>query len=823
MLSTNQISRSIVPNQKTGARIASKTPLANANERISTFAMALIAAFGVHLLRMHASNNPLPLLLEFSFVLVVSCIAWFRVGNANHESMWLMAGSLCIGLPWLSSLVQVRLLGHSGEATELIWIAMLQVAALWQSAIARNSRQEWTSFLLSSFLMVFGLATSDRTGMVVIVVLYGMLAAWWMMSKYWQKIEKGFVTVDSVPLIRLRLGALAIAVLLTGVIGGVALSTGSQLSSLDGFMPTSGGKGDSDPAARNGIGDGDMLVAAKDQAYTFGPVESDLFMDSKTPSLYDLISDLYGEPFVRREQLRSISLDSKTQEAKEEGSESKKRSREFSAIRKPREETASAKPKGSESPAVFHLIGRVPQHLRLETYDHFDGVAWTQSEDLLLNHEMNPIAMETMQGKPWMRLQRHAPELAHRVHERQTVKIIGLKSPRLVTPSLLTHTYIDKVDQVDFYGWTADGQLMMPNRDNVPQLTVVHQMYQTPQLHALRDTSNWLSRIAMTPALRQRSPAWIGNYLQIVSSHSEVLSARTKESIAGHLGRSIEGLSDWQKIEGVVGLLRSRYTLDSNANVPPECTDAVTHFLDCKQGPDYLFASAAVAMIRSLGVPSRMVTGFYASPDHYDFKSGQTEVLPEHLHTWAEVYCHGVWLTIEPTPGYAFPNEFRTWNQHAIEFAWSMRDSLVQYPIFYLLGLSSILLLVLARRRIADAALSFIAMAGAIAPPAVQVRWIQRLLEWRCWIHSRRYSTRTTVAQRLSGQLNESVGLMASERDLYIQAVNRMAYAPKVKTVGWLNEHAADLRTVCWAIAKRGWLDLIARPKFPLRSQTGTA
>ena len=791
-------------------------------DRLSTFVLALIAALGVHLLRMHASNDLLSLWLESTFVLAASCFAWFRIANSKRDFLWLSIGSLCVCLPFMNSLVQVRLLGRPGEANELVWIAMLQYAALWQSAICLNSRQEWTSFLLSSFLMIFGIATSDRQGMIVIVVVYGVFAAWWLMSRYWQRIEKGFVAADSVPLVRLRIAAVSIAVLLSGLISAIAMSTGSRLSSLDGFMPTSGGRGDSDPAARNGIGDGDMLVAAKDQAYTFGPVESDLFLDSKTPSLYDLISDLYGEPFVRREQTRTISLDSKTQEAKEESTESKKSSREFSAVRRPKEQTIPAKPKGTDSRAVFHLIGRVPQHLRLETFDCFDGVSWSQSDDLLLHQDMMPIAIDTMQGKPWMRLQLYPPELVHRVRERQTVKVIGLKSLRLVTPSLLTHTYIDKVDQPDFFGWTMDGQLSMPNRDHVPQLSVVHQMYQTPQLHALRDPSNPLSQIVMTEVRRERSPIWIAKYLQSIPGYSEALSSRTREAIANHWGHSIDGLTDWQKIEGVVGFLRSNFKHEPTATVPAECNNVVEHFFQRKQGPDYLFASTAATMIRTMGVPSRMVTGFYASPDHYDLKSGQTEVLPEHLHTWAEVYCHGVWLAIEPTPGYALPNEFRTWNQYAIECAWTIRDSLYHKPIGYLIILLSLFALVLGRRRIADATLSFMVLGGALAPAGLQVRWIQRLLEYRCWIYSRKHPTRTTIAQRLTGQLDECVGLIASERDLYIQAVNRLAYAPHIKTISWLREHTADLRIVCWAITKRGWLDLFARPKFALRSKTET-
>lgn len=809
--------------------LTTKGPLNNTSrrDRLATFALALIAALGVHLLRMQGSDEVVLLSLEFAAVLTACWFAWFRIDRSRQHQGWMVMGTSCVCLPFAISLIQVRILGRAGEATELVWLAMLQNAALWQSAIAWSRRQEWMSFLLSSFLMVFGLATSDRRGMIAIVLVYALFAVWWLTGKYWKSIERGFVAGDSVPLVRLRLTAVALAVFLTIAIGGLAISTGTQLSAIDGFMPTSGGSKWADPSARSGVGDGDMLIAAKDEAFTFGPVESDLFMDSKSPSLYDLASDFYGEPFVRREHTRTISLDNPLKESELEGSESKKRSREFSAIRMPRENTGETKIKGTESRAVFHLIGRVPQLLRLETFDSFDGVNWSRSDDLSLKESMTPIALEAMQSKPWMRTQVHTSELAHPVRERQTVKVIGLKSQRIVTPSLLTHTYIDKVDQADFYGWTDDGQLMMPTRDHVPQLSVIHQMYQTPQLHPLRDPNNKLHRIAMTEEQQSRTEnSAIAKYLQLHSNTMQSISTRTEEVIEKHLGHPAKGVTDWQRIEAIVGYFRSNFQHQPDAIVPSICEDAVQHFFECKKGPDYLFASAAAVMVRSLGIPSRLVTGFYASPGHFDFKSGQTEVLPEHLHTWTEVYCHGTWFAIEPTPGFAVPNEYRTWNQWAMTWIWTIRDSVYYHPIRFFLSCFLIGVSYVSRRRIADALLSIFVAFFALAPAQVQVRCMRRLLEWRSWIHGKNHALRSTLGQRLAKMLDDNVGLDTKERELYIQAVNRIAYAPSSKTVSWLKDHAGDLRSICWAISKRGIVDFFALPRniFHLRtrSKTGT-
>jgi hypothetical protein len=51
-----------------------------------------------------------------------------------------------------------------------------------------------------------------------------------------------------------------------------------------------------------------------------------------------------------------------------EGTESKKNSKEFSAVRRPKGDLSSFKPKGNDSRAVAYVIGEVPQWLRIETF-----------------------------------------------------------------------------------------------------------------------------------------------------------------------------------------------------------------------------------------------------------------------------------------------------------------------------------------------------------------------------------------------------------------------------------------------------------------------
>ncbi|MFN9984986.1 MAG: hypothetical protein ACK52S_05480, partial [Pirellula sp.] len=278
----------------------------NTSKNWTVYLLASLASLSILSLRLSGSSDRIWLSCEFAMVWFVAF--WIRwqssqkskknrplevpaenpsIASRNMPFWSLSLGAIAILSPWLSSIVQIRLLGSSGEANELIWLAMLQYAALWGAAIAEQDRSEWLSFLMSCFLVIFGLATSDRPNMIQLVIPFAAVACWWLMAKYWNSIERGFVASESVPLIRMRALVLGSIALIAGITLAVVTKQSIRNSALDGFMPTSGGQKRGESWSRQGVGDGDMLVAAKDEAYTFGPVDSDLFLDSEVPSMYD--------------------------------------------------------------------------------------------------------------------------------------------------------------------------------------------------------------------------------------------------------------------------------------------------------------------------------------------------------------------------------------------------------------------------------------------------------------------------------------------------------------------------------------------------------
>jgi transglutaminase-like putative cysteine protease len=89
------------------------------------------------------------------------------------------------------------------------------------------------------------------------------------------------------------------------------------------------------------------------------------------------------------------------------------------------------------------------------------------------------------------------------------------------------------------------------------------------------------------------------------------------------------------------------YTLDLPATEP---RDPLANFLfERRKGHCEYFASAMAIMLRTIGIPSRVVTGF--GPGVYNPVSGWQIIRASDAHSWVEAYLplHG-WTTFDPTP-----------------------------------------------------------------------------------------------------------------------------------------------------------------------------
>lgn len=142
------------------------------------------------------------------------------------------------------------------------------------------------------------------------------------------------------------------------------------------------------------------------------------------------------------------------------------------------------------------------------------------------------------------------------------------------------------------------------------------------------------AKARLTPAERKR-------YLSLPELDPRIrsLARRVTQGAADDLGRAL----------AVEEYLRTSfgYTLDAPDTVPE---DPLADFLfNRRQGHCEYFASAMAVILRTLGIPSRVVTGFQSGA--YNPLSGWQVIRASDAHSWVEAWIpNRGWVTFDPTP-----------------------------------------------------------------------------------------------------------------------------------------------------------------------------
>ncbi|HKQ50767.1 MAG TPA: DUF3488 and transglutaminase-like domain-containing protein [Pyrinomonadaceae bacterium] len=173
-------------------------------------------------------------------------------------------------------------------------------------------------------------------------------------------------------------------------------------------------------------------------------------------------------------------------------------------------------------------------------------------------------------------------------------------------------------------------------------------------------------------------PAWVARYLQLPNTVDPRIPRLAHEWITAagaanqyDAARAIE--SRLQKDFG--------YTLDMKATGP----DPLADFLfNVRAGHCEYFSTAMAVMLRTQGIPARVVNGFQRG--EYNDAAGVYTVTQREAHSWVEVYFPGTsaWVTFDPTPQAGRPAFQRTGIQgwfgkyaEALEMLW------IQYVVGY--------------------------------------------------------------------------------------------------------------------------------------------
>ncbi len=147
-------------------------------------------------------------------------------------------------------------------------------------------------------------------------------------------------------------------------------------------------------------------------------------------------------------------------------------------------------------------------------------------------------------------------------------------------------------------------------------------------------------------------------YLQLPDSFSPRIA---------ELARQIAGDEEtpYDQVTAVTQYLRRTITYSETVPQPPRNRDPLEWFLfDLRAGFCNYYASAEVVMLRSLGIPARLVVGY--AEGEWDTENRLYTVIGKDSHAWPEVYFPDLgWVAFEPTvaqPQSTFPQGSRSSN-----------------------------------------------------------------------------------------------------------------------------------------------------------------
>jgi hypothetical protein len=594
------------------------------------------------------------------------------------------------------------------ETMEIVLLSSLRNLGLGLAVLASRPTFARLAALVSLFLVLVSSSLAEGTVVLGTLGVYAVVGGLWLVLAYWRGLRLP-PTPDGRR--RFPFATLLLAVVLVGLVVAVAAVGPTRVATaLAGLMPSSGGTDWDNPDARGGVNDGENEAKGSEKPQSIGFADTDAYLDSDRPSLYDAFNDMYGEPIKPKQRDRMVALSNQNViEQRERPAENLRAGRQFSAVRQG-SALANRRPSDREAKALLYVKGPTPLHIGLAAYDQFDGREWEEEPACTMDC---PLVMES-DVVPWFRFDSPVSPLFAGTVAHQ-IKIGTLDSSPLPVPPHLARFRIGQVNVRDFFGWSHEGMVRMVGR-TVPSSTVIESEARTIDPGRLRDLSF-------------PSGPYTATRFQTIADGRKIAPevAALARSWSDGVPRG------WQQVEAIVGGLRRHAAHDRGIVIPPDCDDVVAHFLlQSRRGPDYAFATSAAVLLRSLDYPTRLVSGFYAAPDRYDPRTRHTPVTRDDVHVWAEVRLpNGTWVAIEPTPGYELMSPSIPWSERlrvAIARSWLWARSHAVLLGLAVVGLAS---LVYFRRDVADAIATLAWRATPSADPRHRAIEALRLIERR--------------------------------------------------------------------------------------------
>ncbi|MEO6457639.1 MAG: transglutaminaseTgpA domain-containing protein [Chloroflexia bacterium] len=190
----------------------------------------------------------------------------------------------------------------------------------------------------------------------------------------------------------------------------------------------------------------------------------------------------------------------------------------------------------------------------------------------------------------------------------------------------------------------AQGQV--PVYDDISAIRAVNPVQKNDRYDAVSSISR--ATAAELQSASANYDGWLTRYMALPAGRSREIG-----ELAATVVFEADASNPYDQARAIEAYLRDNYTYNTNIPTPPAGTDPVEWFLfQNKQGYCTYYAASMIVMLRSIGIPARLSTGY--APGNYD-STAQTYVVTEaRAHAWPEVYFPGYgWINFEPTPSEA--------------------------------------------------------------------------------------------------------------------------------------------------------------------------
>ena len=287
---------------------------------------------------------------------------------------------------------------------------------------------------------------------------------------------------------------------------------------------------------------------------------------------------------------------------------------------------------------------------RGRVYERYERSLWGESDEVQRIAPASQSPFHLLNPRPLGVMEAVEPKLAPKAGriERIEEMVVPLSGVANVVYSSGLPTACDKWDSAfDFEDPDRTGDL---TRSLAPYR--VTSFITQPNLRVLDATPGFNANAkneAMAPALH----ATLQRNLQLPS---DAATRAVLRAVAAQVRAQSKAGTPAQKARAVAGYLRRTCLYSLQAPAVPPTADATVFFLtESRTGACDMFASGAALLLREMGVPARVATGFLdpLSPDSVaeDADGRTVKILRERdAHAWVEYYVPGFgWLTLDPT------------------------------------------------------------------------------------------------------------------------------------------------------------------------------